>query len=337
MTDCDEIYETKAKVIKHSFKWIIHDFSEIIDKPGSLQSRFSVPGYPLRGHLDLFPLSANGSIVSGINDVECLDLDIHAHIEDDAVHSDIEVSVVNSEGVKCMTTKKIITSQVRFTLPFSHKLIAKDKTLLPGNSLTLCFAISVTTDVSTNRRENPSGMSPLESSFEADMEKLFNNPKFSDVTIAVGDRKFSALKAILAARSSVFASIFEQDENEEENSIEITDLTGDVFEEVLYFIYTDRVRSLEAMRDDLLFAGWKYDLRRLVQLTGHALLKDLTTENVAERLLLAHRYQLEGVKNSVIRFIKGQVKAVVQTEGYRTLTEANCSLALEIFQTMALE
>lgn len=337
MADCDEIYETKAKVLRYSFKWIVRNFSDIIDEPSNLSSMFSVPGYPLQGILKLFIRGVDSKGVVRVSEIEYLYLDVRADLEDDAVHSEIEVSVLNSKGVKCLLTKKIITSQTDFHLPFSQSFIKKGDSLLPSDSLTLCFSISITTDVVTNRRDNIVSKSLVDNSFERDLEKLFNNPSYSDVTITIGERKFFALKGILATRSSVFASMFEEEVNEYVNNIDITDLTEEVFEEVLYFIYTDQVRNLDAMRDQLLHAAQKFELPRLVHLTEHALLKKLAVDNVCDRLIVADQYKLDAIKIAIIRFIKGQVKAVVQTQGYKTLSRTHCALALEIFHTMALE
>ncbi|XP_011304402.1 speckle-type POZ protein A-like [Fopius arisanus] len=323
MANCDAIYETRAKVMKHNFKWMIREFSEMMDKRKSLRSKFSVPGCSLDGCLELFPLG--NKFIGGPDEIEFLDLDVHVHFEDDPIHSDIEVSILGPDGEKHVTRRRAITPQVGLTLP-----LPKMKNFFPEDVLTLSFLVSITTDVRTTRRKDTC---LVNRGFEGDLEKLLDNPQVSDIAITVGGRKFWGVRALLAARSPVFAAILGGNEGD----VVIEDVEEDVFEEVLHFLHTDRVRNPEDRTEKLLHAGQKFGLKRLVQMIGLNLLKDLTTDNVAERLLLAHEYLLQGVKDVIIRFIKGRVKAVVQTQGYKKLVDLNCPLALEIFQAMALE
>lgn len=111
-----------------------------------------------------------------------------------------------------------------------------------------------------------------------DLGNLFDNEKFSDVTLSVGGREFQAHKAILAgtidsigkslaypnlvclstARSPVFAAMFEHEmEERKQNRVAITDVDHEVLKEMLRFIYTGKAPNLEKMADDLLAAADK--------------------------------------------------------------------------------
>lgn len=91
-----------------------------------------------------------------------------------------------------------------------------------------------------------------------DLGSLFENQKFSDVTLAVENREFQAHKSILAARSPVFAAMFEHEmEERKHNRVEITDVDHEVLREMLRFIYTGKASNLEKMADDLLAAADK--------------------------------------------------------------------------------
>jgi speckle-type POZ protein len=91
-----------------------------------------------------------------------------------------------------------------------------------------------------------------------DFGQLFENQKFSDVTLAVAGREFQAHKAILAARSPVFAAMFEHEmEERKHNRVEILDVEHEVLREMLRFIYTGKAASLDKMADDLLAAADK--------------------------------------------------------------------------------
>ena len=88
-----------------------------------------------------------------------------------------------------------------------------------------------------------------------DLGLMFENQRFSDVTLCVNGREFQAHKAILAARSPVLAALFH-------NKLNRVDIDGaisaDVFEELLRFIYTGHVDQLEVVARDLLPIAVKF-------------------------------------------------------------------------------
>jgi speckle-type POZ protein len=91
-----------------------------------------------------------------------------------------------------------------------------------------------------------------------DLGGLFESGKFSDVILSVNGAEFNAHKSILAARSPVFAAMFEHEmEEKKQNRVEIIDMDKDVLSEMLKFIYTGRSPNLEKMADDLLAAADK--------------------------------------------------------------------------------
>ena len=91
-----------------------------------------------------------------------------------------------------------------------------------------------------------------------DMGQLFESQRFSDVTLSVGSREFQAHKALLAARSPVFAAMFEHEmEERKHNRVDITDVDHEVLREMLRFIYTGKTNNLDKMADDLLAAADK--------------------------------------------------------------------------------
>jgi len=82
----------------------------------------------------------------------------------------------------------------------------------------------------------------------------------SDVCLLAEGRKFHAHRAILSARSPVFAAMFETppenaDVGHAKSTVDVHDLESDVLEEMLRFIYTGRVTQLELMAEKLLCAA----------------------------------------------------------------------------------
>ncbi|XP_011300990.1 protein roadkill-like [Fopius arisanus] len=308
----------------------------MIRDPKSLNCDYTIPGSSMRGFLDMCGVNGSGSVVEDIVDVENLELDVHVGMKKNALQSHIEVCILDSNGSKYIPKRQVIKSQVHYIIPFNEKIV-QEKSLLPNDSLTLLFVFNITTDILTQRLDQLPVL-PMGNTLREDMEMILDNPDYADATITVGHRKFFILKAIVAARSSVFAAMFDNDMKElEEGNVDVTDMTEEVVEDVLRFIYTDRISRPDCEIIDLLYAAQKYDLKGLVMLMAQALVQDLTADNAAERLVIADRFELKDVKQTIIHFIEVHIKAVMQTDGYNKMAADYPYLALEIFETMALE
>lgn len=77
--------------------------------------------------------------------------------------------------------------------------------LLPEDKLTIFCEVSVVADsVNISGQSNIVQFKVPECKLSEDLGNLFDNEKFSDVTLAVGGREFQAHKAILAGNYSIF-------------------------------------------------------------------------------------------------------------------------------------
>jgi speckle-type POZ protein len=76
-----------------------------------------------------------------------------------------------------------------------------------------------------------------------------------------GEREFKLHKAILASRSVVFNAMFEHKMLEGKNNyVQIDDVYPDVMQEIIRFIYTDQLGSVDKMADLLLAAADKVNI-----------------------------------------------------------------------------
>ena len=110
-----------------------------------------------------------------------------------------------------------------------------------------------------------------------------NSKLHADVEFIVEDKRFSAHKAILAARSSVFRAEFTKEESKKDNphQIQIDDVNASSLEQFLYFVYTGAFLEFDytgepapmlANKDLLKLAG-RYQLKTLENLCQVALLE----------------------------------------------------------------
>lgn len=96
-----------------------------------------------------------------------------------------------------------------------------------------------------------------------------------DVELVCKDKTFSAHKAILAARSPIFAAEFANDHRSKDegvHEIHVVDVDPSAMEEFLYFLYTGQPKTVLA-NDELLKLASRYQLTTLEGLCRAALIK----------------------------------------------------------------
>ena len=172
---------------------------------------------------------------------------------------------------------------------------------------------------------------PLNDSLRDDFGALLNKSRFCDITLVASYKKgesssapveFPAHKVILAARSPVFATMFEHDMQERSNSkVEIDDVRPDVLRVMLAYIYTGRVSNISDVADDLLYASDKYQLDRLKILCEEQLSKNLKVENAARVIQLAHMHNASLLKKSTLQFISSHGAEVRATKEWKEVRQ----------------
>src|SRR5699024_9957848 len=79
-----------------------------------------------------------------------------------------------------------------------------------------------------------------------DLSHLLEGGFASDIVVVVGGKQFALHKAVLGARSPVFKAMFEHDLVETRQcQVDITDLDVDTFEQLLAYIYSGKIPSME--------------------------------------------------------------------------------------------
>lgn len=127
--------------------------------------------------------------------------------------------------------------------------------------------------------------------------------------------KFYAHKAILAARSPVFAKMFSHSMRESETSkVDLPDIEPAVLKELLTYIYTNECPELKRHAPSLLYSAEKYELNHLKALCEQRLSFDLQIENAAKMLLLADACRAEQLKRNVLLFVAEHGDKVLATK-----------------------
>jgi speckle-type POZ protein len=129
---------------------------------------------------------------------------------------------------------------------------------------------------------------------------------FTDITINAAGGSIRAHRAVLAARSPVFLSMFSHALREKElSTVDTPDMSIAACRAFVRYIYGASVSEEEllAHRSVLVAAGDKYCIANLKETCEKSLGKDVGTENVLQRLQMAHTYSLAALKRTCLRLL----------------------------------
>lgn len=140
-----------------------------------------------------------------------------------------------------------------------------------------------------------------------DLENLYVSKTGADVILQSGDCEFPAHKALLIARSPVFASMFKHSTTKEsmEGRVVIKDVSAKVLQLLLAFLYTGLVNleGDEELTVELLAAADKYEVDSLKAICSEQLAAGLSAQSMFATLHIAELYSVPELKSKVVDFI----------------------------------
>ncbi|XP_065203414.1 protein roadkill-like [Planococcus citri] len=165
-----------------------------------------------------------------------------------------------------------------------------------------------------------------------DYERLLADEYYSDVTIKTKDKDYPVYKGVLAARSPVFDAMFRNNMQENAtNVVNITDISQEVFEDMLLYIYSGKVKNLK-LAYELIPAADKYDLKGLKDICGAELCEQLSKDTAIKILILAHTHHVDFLKKRALEFIKENTRyaEVKNSEIWNVLITFHADLMAEM-------
>ncbi|CAL5081993.1 unnamed protein product [Urochloa decumbens] len=139
------------------------------------------------------------------------------------------------------------------------------------------------------------------------LARMLGEGILSDILVnAGGGGSIRAHRAVLAARSPVFASMFSHDLREtRESTLDIPDMTVGACRAFMGYLYGSlREEEFLAHRSELLRAGDKYDVAELRRACEESMANDVDVENALERLQMAHLYGLWMLKRNCVKLLQ---------------------------------
>ena len=125
--------------------------------------------------------------------------------------------------------------------------------IAPSGTLTLIFDLEIVGNSITTAYE---GFKKTEASSESfhhqqliqDLDLCYATKEYTDVKLLCGEKEFQCHKLILASRSPVFKTMFEEVMNgNDSGTIELKDQKVEVIEEILKYIYTGAAPNIDTL------------------------------------------------------------------------------------------
>ncbi|KAH9388385.1 hypothetical protein TYRP_023553 [Tyrophagus putrescentiae] len=182
---------------------------------------------------------------------------------------------------------------------------------------------------------------PIVNNAEVLCQQMANAMAFipADVTLKTmtDERLFPAHKFVLKLRSSVFAAMFSGDfvENQAEKPIEIFELSGQVMEAMLAYIYCRSFNGWKEIAGELAVAADMYDIQPLYKLCTGILWSKITINNAVNNFYYADLLNLTSKKLKIARFIVENKKNIEETESWKEITEERRDWLKKQFLTWA--
>ncbi|PWA52333.1 BTB/POZ domain-containing protein [Artemisia annua] len=136
--------------------------------------------------------------------------------------------------------------------------------------------------------------------------RMLSESIHTDIIISASNGSIGAHRAVLAASSPVFDSMFTHDLKEKELSvINIPDMCIEVCQTFLSYLYSNNIQYQDFLshRLSLLRAADKYDVTNLKDACQESLLEDIDSANVLERLQIAVTYRLPRLKDGCFKYL----------------------------------
>lgn len=216
------------------------------------------------------------------------------------------------------------------------KFVKQSLLNLPGEKFFRNGEIIVGVQITINDIKNPE-TTEIDNILD-DFEKLLTQEKFSDFTVISSEGKSIPVhKNILAIRSPVFAAMFEHEMRENsENTVTIHDIKYEVLIEMFRFIYSSKVKKIQKIVCELLYAAEKYSIDALKLICEEAMLSSLTKQNAISYLTVADQSDSLD-RRKFIDFIVKNIDDLIKTPEFKSLRISHPDLMFEIMKVLVEE
>ena len=249
-----------------------------------------------------------------------------------------EIRILASQGCglqKTMTQKELTSGENAQTqaqtwttfLPFNEKLRPN------RDAIVFEIVIDLTHSMASLKKEKNK-----ESKYVLDhLLNLWTNKTLADVSFKCRERSIKAHTLIVASGSPVMAAMFQHDFKENrERVVEIKEIEADVFESLLRYIYTGETDFATGNAAKLLVAADMYAIDSLKEECASHLSQNISIENAARYLVLAHLHNASGLYEATLSFMSKNGKAICSRKDWMEIIKKYPELSFAAMQFMLL-
>ena len=218
----------------------------------------------------------------------------------------LEISKVKNPNSKWLTqgTLKIL---ITMDLTFEHGKVSCNNSDEKKVTLHNVFNEQKNFEVAEqSNHENDENKISLKNDTDANyFEKLYDNRLFSDFTLIVDEKELKVHKSLLSIASPVFLEIFQRqtEESSSVNSTVISDFSFETINEMIRFIYTNKIDNINEVAHELIVAASKYGVNELKNVCENYLCQNLDVGNVLKLIVIANGCNAEKLVKSSLEII----------------------------------
>lgn len=135
-----------------------------------------------------------------------------------------------------------------------------------------------------------------------EIQKLFKDDEFKDLTVLAKGEKFKVHKIIMAARSPTISRMLRNRSDVE--SLTFTDIPVSAFREVLRFMYENSMPPDDANFSDIFAAANKLEVIELKEYSVTKLINKIDEENAVEMLGIANKFQHDDLREKAFEEVQ---------------------------------
>lgn len=155
------------------------------------------------------------------------------------------------------------------------------------------------------------------------MTDMFIQQTNCDVQFTFGeDRRIGGHVNVLAAKSPVFAAMFQHEMTETKTGlVNISDIEHDVFREFLYYIYSGRITNplTGTMVQSLYLAADKYDISDLKEECVDFMISHIQIADAIQLMIWAYIHSIDRVQEATLTLAANHGKEVCQQDDWEIL------------------
>lgn len=112
--------------------------------------------------------------------------------------------------------------------------------------------------------------------------------------------------------------------------LELLDLSKELAEEFLRYIYSDQIDNLDNFAPQLLSLAERFSLQGLKELCERNLIETITPENIASRLLIADEFGCDALKKASLAYCEENLTVLKKNLAWKIMEQTNPELFNEV-------